>query len=169
MHDGLEYATSYTSMALFAEAIARAEVGDLEGALAVASELDAIPTVFAKPDDARIVAYLRAGDREAAMPLLKVQALDAATGRLSRAANDSLLFLALLAEQDDPEVARRRLMPVEQTRTPATIASAMAVARRLGIADTFGEAQDRGRADRVASGRRAIDALRAELTDLGWA
>ena len=29
-------------------------------------------------------------------------------GRLSRAAKDSLLFLALLAEEDDPDVARYR-------------------------------------------------------------
>lgn len=168
MHDGLEYATSYTSMGLFAEAVAHAELGDLDQALAVASELDAVATVFAKPDDARIIAYLRAGDYESAMPMLKEQALDAATGRLSRAANDTLLFLTLLAEEDDPELARRRLMPVEQTRTPATIAAAMAAGRRLGVAEAFGEAQDRGRADRVASGRRAVDALRSELTVLGW-
>ncbi|HUW03749.1 MAG TPA: hypothetical protein VMW08_15440, partial [Acidimicrobiales bacterium] len=168
MHAGLDLATSYTSMALFAEAMAHAELGDVDQALAVADELDPINTVFAKSDDARIVAHLRIGDHESALPLLKEQALDAVTGRLSRAANDAMLYLALLAEPGEPDLATRRLMAVEQTRTPPTIASSMALARRLGAAEGFGEAQDRGRADRVASGRRAMAALREELTVLGW-
>jgi len=155
-------------MALFTEAVAHVELGDVDQALAVADELDEISTVFAKPEDARIVAHLRIGDHEKALPLLKEQALDAVSGRLSRAANDTMLFLALLAEPDEPDRAARRLMAVEQTRTPPTIVSSVALARRLGVAEGFGEAHDRGRADHIVSGRQAIAALRKELTVLGW-
>ena len=167
--DELPLPTMDSSMVLHAEAMAAAEVDRSEHALELATLLDGRETVYSKADDVRIVAHLLRGDPEAAHPYLKAQALDAVTGRLSRAANDSLLFLALRAEHDDPDDAARLLMAVEQTRTVPTIATSIALADRLGVRQAFDESRARGREDRVASGRRAVDALTAELDNLGWA
>lgn len=157
-----------SGMVLHAQAMAAVEVGRTDDALELADLLDGDESVYARADDVRLAAHLFRRDREAALVYLKAHALDAVTGRLSRAANDSLLFLALLAENDDPGSAARILMGVEQTRTVPTIATSIALADRLGVRAAFDEARARGRQDRVASGRRAIEALAAELAELGW-
>ncbi|MBN4047681.1 hypothetical protein JYT71_01610, partial [Acidimicrobiaceae bacterium AH-315-P05] len=100
LHDQLELPTANVSMGTYVEAMANAELGNRDRVLELAGELDATESIWAKAANARIMAYLLSGDTEAAMPHLKTQALDAVTGRLSRAANDSMLFLALLAEHD---------------------------------------------------------------------
>ena len=167
--DELELPNMDSGMVLHAEGMAAAEVDRIDDALDVATLLEGRESVYAKADDVRIVANLRRGDLEAAHPYLKAHSLDAVTGRLSRAANDTLLFLALRAEHDDPDDAARLLMAVEQTRTVPTIATSIALADRLGHRQAFDECRARGREDRAASGRRAIDVLGAELGNLGWA
>jgi predicted ATPase len=160
--------TQWLGQALASEAMALAELGDDGAALELADVLAQDESVYANAEDVRIVAHLLRGDGEAADPYLKAQALDAVTGRLSRAANDVLLFLALRAEHKDKATSSRLLMSVEQTRTVWTIATSLALANRLGVRPEFDESRARGRENRAASGRRAIEALRAEFVTLGW-
>ena len=160
--------TTILAEVLASAGVAHVALGDTTAALVIADFLDDFQYVYFNGDEIRAITYLALEDLDSARPLIRDHAADAVTGRLSRKANNTLLLLALLTEAENDDVhTAQLLMDVEHARSPV-VPLALGLADRLGIRDAFDAARKSSTQDQHASGRRAIAALRAEMTRRGW-
>ncbi|HEY5664332.1 MAG TPA: adenylate/guanylate cyclase domain-containing protein [Ilumatobacter sp.] len=143
---------------------------------------DALPTleliganpVFGSGIDVRAIAHLELGEFDSAREPIRGYAVEAATGRVRSVPGDALLLLAALAHcEHDDDRARLLLLDMGQSRHDATAAYGVYLARQLGIFTEYMHAVTEGAAPDPDYGmlgeRRALFALRAELSRRGWA
>lgn len=113
--------------------------------------------------------YLAAGDLENGLPLVQAHAIRAATGRLSREANDSILLQCMLARAEGDDDRACALLPEARvSRSPGTIMLTAHLADILGVRAELDAARREVLDDRVEGGGRALAALRAEMARRGW-
>lgn len=154
---------------LYAEGLAHAELGRSDAALNLAAELDKFPFLYSSPTDVRIVGFLADNDRDHALPLVRNHALDAVSGRVTRKANDALLFLSILDRYDDDSTSATRLVIASgQPRSVTLVGHARQVASSLDVEEQYEESRVRGLADRGLDGQRARRVLREECLRRSW-
>ncbi len=114
-------------------------------------------------------------DVDTARHQVRLQATEAATGRISRRCNDAVMLLAELAlEEGDHERAVDLITDMGVGRSPGTIVYSRDLARRLGVSDehvaqqqVFLDSANVGEHG-VLGSHTAMKALHAELTRRGW-
>ena len=95
-------------------------------------------SVYVRQEECELMARLADPDLAPVAPQIRTHALDAVTGRLSRKANDSLLFLAWLARsEDDLKLAKKLLLQVGVGRSPASNVLSRHLADLLGTQADF--------------------------------
>jgi hypothetical protein len=150
-------------------------LGEPKQALARAARIDGLPFGLGDNHAVTALAHLALGHVEVATQHIRDHALEAATGKVSRQCNDSLLMLAQLAhaEGDDP-TAIDVLAKAGVCRSPSTIQCARVLARKLGVAEQHarGELECMTRQSTAEHGplgvRRAMAALHEEIRRPGW-
>ena len=101
--------------------------------------------------------------------MLRNLASEAATGRLSRAANDALVCIACDAMNDgEIDEARRLLDAAEMPHMPWAIPLARMLADQLGIRAELEARWLESRVDLRAAHYRGLANLHLEMTKRGW-
>jgi hypothetical protein len=110
-------------------------------------------------------------DVDTARHHVRLQATEAATGRLARRCNDAMMLLAELAlVEGDHETAVHLITGMGIGRSPGTIAYSRDLATRLGVPDEHAT-REQAFLDPANLGDKshaAMKALHAELTRRGW-
>jgi predicted ATPase len=150
-------------------------LGEPKQALARVSRIDGF--AFAGGDDQVVTAFaqLALGDIEGAKHLIRLHALEAATGRVSRQCSDSLLLLAQLAHvEGDDATAVDLLSNLGICRPAPLVRYARVLAATLGVAEQRARDEQECIAPQNAAEhgplglRRVMATLRAELARRGW-
>ena len=150
-------------------------LGQPKQALARAARIDGLPFGLGDNQAVTALAHLALGEVEAARRHIRDHALEAATGKVNRQCNDSLLLLAQLAHTEgDDNTAIDLLARLGLCRSPSTIHFSRVLARKLGVGEQ--RARDelecftpQGVAEHGPLGvRRAMAALHEEIGRRGW-
>ena len=150
-------------------------LGEPKKALARVARLEGLAYALGGNQIFVALARLELGDVEAARKLIHDHAVEAATGRLSNKCSEALVMLAKLAHAEgDDATATALLSKFGVGRLPSTTQYARYLARRLGVGDQLAQNEQKVYTPQsvaehgVLGIRRAMTALRVELTRRGW-
>jgi predicted ATPase/DNA-binding SARP family transcriptional activator len=150
-------------------------LGDADGALRTLGTLDLFDLTFYEGDDIRALAHIALGELDEARRRVRSHAERSTSGRVSGQACDSALLLAALADAEgDADSAIELLLDMGIGRHAATRMFSVELARRLGVAEEFGERRRRAFSYRRDSEQGptgasvALAAVRRDLARRGW-